>query len=588
MGRFIIGSKNHIDIGKLISTRSNLKSSGEVVNDSCFAISFHKRNVDNENFFKQGDNWIVGCGTFLYKGAIGEDALRAILEDLTPSAIRTLQREVIGHFILGVWKNESLIVFGDGLGTLELYYTHRNGEFLISNDFAAIAASMKDPKLDENSVYLEFSAIALGSSTPIIGINRLIGPSQFLRVESGSFRVESIQDDFWLIRREDLVESDDEAGVKYVIDDVKDVFSQLRIFQSIGLNFTGGLDGRLLLAALNDLSMRPELFYGVGNSYLTSTQGKDLEIVQAISRDYSLKTNLMNWSNDFSEVDEEHDRSNFLKFGLMGHLYGGGVKFHEALVNRNPDKCTLVFLGGFCPAFSNREFHERAFDSIEAIVDDILKGPLSSVAFRKQASVRRAAMNSLYEFFQVNGLVDCQGNFRVDGDVARAYAYIRSESEMLSLFNEYDYYIAPFNTYRLLGAVLKVPLSSRKNRKFQIRLVQSLDKDLMNYPLYSGLAERKVDLEKGELLVNHAPQNPPAKKNNRKFLFLRYLYYRLRARSAPNYGELDKLLYQQAQRNLRKSKINKDWYGWNLLNLRQSRRLSFLINIAGFLKSRRS
>jgi hypothetical protein len=584
MSRIIIGNSRFRQVTEVGASRADLKTSVMFDDGDFFASAFQKRNANHKSFYVNDEDWIVATGTLIYKGEIAEKALELILKDFKLLSLRDLQREIWGHFIISIKTEDSLTIFGDVLGTYELYYATYKGEFIVSNDIASVVYVNPEASLKSSGVYLEFCAAGIGRSTILSGVNRLISSAEWLSYRDGKLSLENFNDNLLAIERLSISDVTFEECLNEYSDLIISYFSQLKLFDSIGLNFTGGLDGRLVLAALNHINIRPNLYYGVGNSRLVNTTNEDLEIVNRISQDYAFNLKLMNWCNDTNEISFEHDYENFICHGLSGHLYGGSINFHQSLGIRNFESRSTLFMGGFCPAFSNKEFHEKKYDSVDKIVREMIRGPLSSIAYKRSKFIKIEAYNEVFDFLSVNKLIDDNHNLQVDGDVARALSYVRAESELLNLFNEYDYYIAPFNTYQLLMPLLRIPIEYRKNRKFQLALVRKLDEKLFGYPLFSGLKNRIVDLDKAILLSDIKETYKDHETEDSSLKIIRYYYYKLRSNANNPYNDLDGLLYKNVIGQLKKSKARGDWYGWEMLNLRHARRLNFLFRIEEFLK----
>ena len=77
MGRMIV-TNDHQWKDKLVEefTESGFRLSGD---DGEITV-FHKLNINNENYYQEGEDCIACAGTFIYKEEIGEKALSIFLQ----------------------------------------------------------------------------------------------------------------------------------------------------------------------------------------------------------------------------------------------------------------------------------------------------------------------------------------------------------------------------------------------------------------------------------------------------------------------------------------------------------------------------
>uniref|UniRef100_UPI000A4C8EA6 hypothetical protein n=3 Tax=Vibrio TaxID=662 RepID=UPI000A4C8EA6 len=122
-------------------------------------------------------------------------------------------------------------------------------------------------------------------------------------------------------------------------------------FSNISLCMTGGLDSRVVLSSYLSSGCSPSLLYGEGNSGLTNTKKKDLEIVEIIESKLGLKLDKMDWSTN--EWFIKHWEPLTRKIGYLGWIYSGIPNVHNEL--ENIDGNTLVDFGYFGEPFRDIE-----------------------------------------------------------------------------------------------------------------------------------------------------------------------------------------------------------------------------------------
>lgn len=104
-------------------------------------LSFDKRFVTAyDNFFQRGDDFILGFGTYLYKGAVAKPALEKILTDVLKGAVPF--SEVQGHFTLMLFNRGELTLVTDKTGIYHGYSARDGDAFYASSSLFAVAACL--------------------------------------------------------------------------------------------------------------------------------------------------------------------------------------------------------------------------------------------------------------------------------------------------------------------------------------------------------------------------------------------------------------------------------------------------------------
>jgi hypothetical protein len=299
-----------------------------------------------------------------------------------------------------------------------------------------------------------------------------------------------------------------------------------------------------------------------------------LSIAQEIADDYSIPLFLMDWNTAMSDGEESTVRNNYRLLGTMAKVNGCSKAFVQSLIQRNDQHRDIVFLGGFSPGFSNKDFHEKQYLTLSAIVDDCLNGPLKSVAFKYYKKIYSTFYQECRSFCLAHELIDEHDQLQVEGHIIRALLYIRPESEHLQLFNRFDKYLAPYNTNELLIPMLALDSAYRAGRKLQLNLIHQNCPKLLNYPLFSGIVDRKIEKD---LAIE-------IKKEEKKswkipIRYLAYRYYMFRKPVPKKHQGQDLELYNAVLGHLNENYRNR-WFGFSVFNLRYCFRLRFTYQIA--------
>lgn len=285
-----------------------------------------------------------------------------------------------------------------------------------------------------------------------------------------------------------------ERVVEEVHSEVQRVFKELAKIQSIGLSATGGLDTRTILAALLDQQVKPQLLYGVGNSKITNTKRTDLKIVRQLADGFDLEFYQMDWSGNHPYSEESLEKL-FRTYGFKYEVYGSSQSLLSELEGGISPYPTL-FLGGFSPGFTNKNIWEssKKYISFDYLIENMMKDVIHSQSFNSTEKYMRfvndaattALSHSDVDFKTKENSLDSFVN-------ARLFLYIRSESRILNFFNEFGHYIAPFLMKRLNDLLINMSTGFRQDNKFQLRLIDSLYSETLNYDVFSGTKPMSID-----------------------------------------------------------------------------------------------
>lgn len=162
------------------------------------------------------------------------------------------------------------------------------------------------------------------------------------------------------------------------------------------------------------------------------------------------------------------------------------------------------------------------------------------------------------------------------GQTIRTLLYIRPESEHLQLFNRFDNYIAPYNTNELLIPMLAMDASIRKGRKLQLHIIHKCRPELLDYHLFSGIADRQIS-DKLEIDTKKV-----VKKSFRiPIKYLAYRYYIFKMPFSKKYVGQDFKIYSGILDEMNQNYKSR-WFGFTIFNLRYCLRLRFSYRIKSY------
>lgn len=493
----------HVTTSEVLHARASevcdaaeLRPCGEDASGGLFVRSYSKRAVDNVNFESFGpDQWVCVAGTLIVDGELGKGALPLLYRRFVEDGLEAARAGAIGHYAVALRRGDSVFAFTDEEATLRLYYASpAPGEHVLSNSLHVVASALGGPEIDPiGFIAATFHNEAVGEDTFYQGVKRIFG-SQLIEIDvpSGGMRVHDVPQRMDELAAEDLV--DIARAVTVYADRVRGVFAQIVAQPSVGLNTTGGLDTRTVLAGLVAEGGKPLLMYGVGNSELTNTKTADLHAARQISAALSLPLYEMDWSGRQPHSDEALS-SLFRKYGFLYTAYSASENF-LAEMEGGISPYPALQLGGYSPALTNKKPWEDAHDKfdLEYLVKDVS-------SYAKYLTPKARADYKAYLMQAVRQAVGERSSIEFPWDGATVEQFVRARlhlhlpmaSSNPNFFNEFAFYLSPFFIKRLNDPLVTVPPDFRRDDRFQVRLIHELAPDVLKVPVFSGVQPRVID-----------------------------------------------------------------------------------------------
>ncbi len=306
-----------------------------------YALSTEKLKINNVNASTTTDGFIIVTGTMVWGTdgqCVDENVLLQVADtfDGSPDSIR---KNAIGNYSVVLMRNGNLCILGEATGYYDIFYYSYGDIWAISNSLYDLAKVLNEHlTVDINNIaeYILQGGILLGG-TFFKEINRLVG-FNYIHIDKKNFQVinEEILYPLATCSLEKSVEQYKDASIHFAK-------KMGHAFGKPTQMMTGGLDCRLLLASELAVGIAPDLYYGSGNSFITNTFDKDLEIDRMYCEKFNL--NLINdsWGTP-SPVDKYWDEY-LLLFGFYYSAYGASKNVFESFMESPNDFQTLGQVG---------------------------------------------------------------------------------------------------------------------------------------------------------------------------------------------------------------------------------------------------
>jgi hypothetical protein len=428
---------------------------------------------------ERGESFAAAAGTLSFDGQMGTPALAALLDALDPLAPDWSR--LGGQFVLAIRKHGRTFLLSDYFACLQLF--HDAGDRLFSTSLLAAAHALPSLRFDPQGVYeFAFNVVPVGDDTVFADLKTL-GPRIVLELTAtGTLRhslVKTLPATAGTRTAEERI-----AAAARALADV--TATHVRQFgDAIHCPLSGGLDSRLLLAALRAAGASPQLYvYG-------GAQDEDVRIAQAIAAAEGLEIAHID-KTALAHVDPDgfpdQVRRNFHRFDALptyGNIFdNGGHALAQDLrhaggalaasggageIFRNffylPDRpvtasaVASTFFARFAPSDATDAFDPRAF--LANIRDKLLQAlDLPAGA----GPVPRLLLEQLYP------RIRCRALF----------------GREIGLESRLSPYFMPFLDQALVAEAMTLPIALKNAGRFEAMLLHVIDPALARHPSAYG------------------------------------------------------------------------------------------------------
>lgn len=455
-----------------------------------------------------GNNFVFVAGTAVYRGgrrpvdATKPEVHAQMYKEIKSGKHRAYEEATIGIYSIIYFVDGVLHAVVDPLGLYSLNYaTLAGGQFAISDSAYSVARAFKlsephVPALVANALFVQ----GLQRETEFAEVHRIRRFESLTLQVDGQILVESVipadTSDYELDPQTSCTRDIVTNYAKELLTIVSDVHTVYGT-NGIGLLQTGGLDNRTIFAALMHAGIKPQTFYGVGNSSLTNTDANDLSIVRHFAQEFSLHLSILDWSTSWRS-DSEELAKHLEIYGVLATTYAGSTAFLDSLQQLSS---LFVDAGYFGEQLRLREWAEanapgRRFHISEFFdgyffgpgYGDTQRGGTSAALKQINASQREAYISEiarteprLYDSLESNNM-----SLSLDEWNRLEWIHMRqANAQFAQLLNHHT------NSFPILAAgplhnmALALPSRMLRNARFQLALIQHLYPPALSIPVYS-------------------------------------------------------------------------------------------------------
>ena len=463
--------------------------------------AFSKKNSSHDNFYKIGDELIIGIGSIIYKEYSNNDALKNILSDFkTVDDIDLIKQTIIGNYVILIKNENNIFVFNDSSNLSTLYYYQKNNEISISSDLFDLAMSISENNsliIDENS-FLEgvFQNGILGEATIFKEIKKVLGHEYIsMKINSNEFKIGNISTNPASVSTQNLEENIEEY-TRILMSKVNQI---VKHFSKIALFTTGGFDSRVVLSAYLNAGVRPTLIYGIGDSAITNTNNNDYESVKKIASRFNLELIIMNWSSP-NPIDKHWDELSG-KYGFHSEIYSGNVNILNEIENlKDIDYVDFGYMGECLRNNERLLNHHLEYFSSETFAELYLDKYNSDI-FKNRKEIRK----NVEKFFTTtcNRLKINPNKIHKNHSQYFDNEYRKcAESHLLNFCNLYINSISIIADSEVINFAATIPYDQKENGKFQIEIIRKLYAPVLSIPIFTHGKFLNIDKHNLRTLAN--------------------------------------------------------------------------------------
>lgn len=428
-----------------------------------------------DTFFARGEDFAAVAGTLTCDGKMGADALQALLAMDAPDWSR-----IGGQFVALVHRAGRTLLFTDYFGAFQLY--HDAEMRLFSTSLLSAAQALPSLSFDAQGVYeFAFNVVPIGDDTVFAELKTL-GPDRILTLEHGGASAEGVAKplpEAEKVPPEERIAAHRDRLMAVVAAHVG------QFGDKVFCPLSGGLDSRLVLAALRAAGCTPHIYvYGDAGSAdvriareIAAAQGFALDVLdkeawaaptpdqfpEIVARNFETYDGLPNYGELFENGANAHAREARHQSGSLSVSGGCGEIFRNFFFL--PDHrfsaaaVARTFYARYARGDVTEAFDERGF--LRGLEDKIL-------AALGRAGDRSALERALIE--QIYPRVRCRALF----------------GREISLEARRGAYAMPFLDHQVVAEAMKLPLGLKNAGRFEAMLLKAIDPALAGLPSAYG------------------------------------------------------------------------------------------------------
>lgn len=473
MAKFYIS--NSKELMDLVSNTNDIFSiSGILSSESTNGVVFNKHIKALKNIYLTENGGVFIVGTPICQDIKNEDLGKYIYDTFSMQNIDYYKNHIMGMWAIFIVKDNTSYCFNDYYGLYDIFYTVNDTNYSIGNSLADILLGRENFEFNEYPFIMEnFISEAFPGETQFKDIFCLKG-NQFIKIDNKKISINNI----------------DMKPLKYKFnseqESIKEISEQIIKYSSLVKNnygkvamfMTGGLDSRLLFAGFHNSGCSMECVHGISNGSCP----EDKKIVKDITSFYQKNLTFLDWKYEV-KYSSQNQSDVFNEIGFFNWIDAGNKKYFDEL-KRVAENCDFLQVGYFCEALRLREWGEnkgKSHFSLKEYVEEYCMNDDIRNSYTNYANFESYLMANYRNILRSIGYEGDEEKIPMDfleplrWVVARKY-----DSRFTMMVNMYMPSFLIMSVPTIHERVLSLPASIIKGGRFQIKLIESLDKELIS------------------------------------------------------------------------------------------------------------
>ncbi len=444
--------------------------------------SYKKMYVDHCNSYRNGEDAVIGAGTWVYRGMTGSEALKNLYNDgiKCNMDIPELRRELLGTYAVVLKVKDRTVIFVDETHTYALYYYNKDGEYLITNTYYHIQKCVKQ-ELDKDIFKLVLAVQGLSENrTPYKNIFRLKEDEYLEILSDGKMVCKKCRVNTRRYHFTELEEVVDTLGKE--LENCAGKLSQLSSRKLLYL--TGGADSRLILALDRFLKNDVCLGYWNGSDCITNGTESDIETNRKVAEMLALSSRIFDVSEGFEESLNTLDSEECDKYGEYVTVYGHNTKW-LSMADQLAGKVDEIELGHGADLLKELSTIESSYQDPYSVRKLIQSTFLRSGLFHRVIVENHISEIILEDIQQSLKNRDINRLSKEEAEYIFNYAKIDMGCMLSNYFNAY-YYSYPLMYCRQIWDIInQIPHHFKEGSRLRCLLIEKWDPDLLKIPVFS-------------------------------------------------------------------------------------------------------
>ncbi len=420
-------------------------------------------------------------GQLLYRGTIGDEALRLYCADLAQNVVD--QERVIGQFALLLCKDKGIRLLTDAMGFFQVY-VNREGE-IASSSFWALLELAPRLSIDTTGVYqYAWNGATFGGRTFISEIRRLPAGADVVfgeRMTVGRGSAPPTPPRETAMSFAELVDTHSQRLRALFADLAKGFDGRLHV------SFSSGYDSRLMLAGLKAAGLRPRLFvYG-------QEHDSDVEIARQIAIGEGLVLNVIDKSrlvDSDTASSLSRQKRDFIRFDAwkVDGIFDDGADAVDRM-SRHVDGA-VPLNGSLGEIYRNFFYIPDGETALKAVADSFFSAYAPGACTERFRAA--AYVDALVRTFQEE--LHSQEHCVSRAQVERLYPLVRGRywtGRDVNLNLRFGRMVFPFMQAQVIAGTEDIPLSFKNYGYLESKVIERLAPELAAYP--SGYGYRFCD-----------------------------------------------------------------------------------------------